>query len=170
MLSGWSWWPTLTNHCRLISGSTTESHRWQWPTECRYSSTFSSKPRDFNSATTSSRTWNRSLPAYLPAASVMLPSSPITVIISRPWRWPISKSTMSWPGVTFSAPVPKSWAMASSPTMGMARPMMGNTACFPTRSRYRGSSGCTATPVSPSMVSGRVVATVMWEVGSSAKG
>ena len=82
MESGCSWDPTLTNHCWVNSGSTTELHRWQRPTECWYSSVFSNNPKLSNSAATSSRAWNRSLPAYFPAASVKLPSKPTTVTIS----------------------------------------------------------------------------------------
>ena len=72
-----------------------------------------------------------------------------------------SKSLKSWAGVILTAPVPFSGSEYSSAMIGMRRPTSGRMACFPTRCRYRSSSGCTATATSPSMVSGRVVATVM---------
>jgi valyl-tRNA synthetase len=40
----------------------------------------------------------------------------------------MSKSTGSWPGVTFSAPVPNSFSMASSVTIGISRRMTGTRA------------------------------------------
>lgn len=46
--------------------------------------------------------------------------------------------------------------------MGISRWVMGNRTVFPTSGRYLSSSGCTATAVSPSMVSGRVVATTRY--------
>jgi hypothetical protein len=45
--------------------------------------------------------------------------------------------------------------------IGMRRPTSGRIAVLPIRSRRRSFSGCTATAVSPSIVSGRVVATTM---------
>ena len=48
-----------------------------------------------------------------------------------------------------------------SATIRSSRPTKGSTAYLPIRSLYRSSSGCTATAVSPSIVSGRVVATTM---------
>lgn len=63
------------------------------------------------------------------------------------------------PGVIFSAPVPNSRSTYSSAMIAMRRPLSGTTASLPTRWRYRSSSGCTATAVSPRIVSGRVVAT-----------
>ena len=170
MLPGWPGPPRLTNHCRLTNGSTTELQRWQCPTEWRWSATFSSRPNCSSSSITFPRAWKRSVPAYFPAAAVRFPSKPITLKTSKPWRSPISKSTGSWAGVTFSAPVPNPRSIASSPTTGMGRSMMGSMAFLPTISLYLSSSGCTATPVSPNMVSGRVVATVTNDCGSSSIG
>ena len=68
------------------------------------------------SSTIRLRVSNRSRPAYLPAAAVILPSKPMTVRMGRPWRLPISKSTGSWPGVTLITPVPNSGSTASSAT------------------------------------------------------
>ena len=45
------------------------------------------------------------------------------------------------------------------PRWGSTAPPRAAAPSCPTRCAYRASSGCTATPVSPSMVSGRVVAT-----------
>ena len=74
---------------------------------------------------------------------------------------PTSKSLKSCAGVILTAPVPFSGSEYSSATIGMRRPTSGRMAYLPTRSRKRSSSGCTATATSPSIVSGRVVATVM---------
>ena len=78
---------------------------------------------------------------------------------SRLWRSPTSKSLGSWAGVILTQPVPKSISTYSSATMGISRFMMGRMQVLPTKSLYRSSLGLTATPVSPIMVSGRVVAT-----------
>ena len=78
---------------------------------------------------------------------------------SRLCRRPTSKSLGSWAGVIFTAPVPKPSSTYSSATMGISRFMMGRMHVLPTRCLNRSSSGFTATPVSPIMVSGRVVAT-----------
>ena len=51
--------------------------------------------------------------------------------------------------------------------MGITRPTIGRRSFFPRSAAARGSLGFTATAVSPSMVSGRVVATVMWPEPSS---
>ena len=62
------------------------------------------------------------------AASVMRPSSPITVISSSPCLRPISKSFGSWPGVILSAPVPNSGSTYSSAMIGSRRPTSGRIA------------------------------------------
>ena len=76
-------------------------------------------------------------------------------------RRPISKSSGSCAGVTLTAPVPNSGSTCGSATTGMRRPDSGSSISRPTRWLYRESSGCTATAVSPSMVSTRVVATTI---------
>ena len=48
--------------------------------------------------------------------------------------------------------------MAASATIGISRPSNGCRTLLPIRSVYRSSPGCTAIPVSPSIVSTRVVA------------
>ena len=78
------------------------------------------------------RVSKRSIPAYLPAAAVILPSNPMTVRMGRPWRLPISKSTGSWPGVTLMTPVPNSGSTASSAT---TRTVMGPLTDWISRSR-----------------------------------
>ena len=65
----------------------------------------------------------------------MRPSKPITDSSSSPWRRPISKSLGSWPGVTLSAPVPKSIFTYSSAMIGTSRSTIGTTAVPPTRWR-----------------------------------
>ena len=45
--------------------------------------------------------------------------------------------------------------------MGISRFTMGSMTVLPTKAALEGSFGETATPVSPSIVSGRVVATTM---------
>ena len=81
------------------------------------------------------------------------------VMLGRPCRRPISKSSGSCAGVTLTAPVPNSGSTCGSATIGIRRPDSGSSTSRPTRWAYRGSSGCTATAVSPSIVSARVVAT-----------
>ena len=53
---------------------------------------------------------------------------------------------------------------------GSLRPTSGRITCCPMAFVYRGSSGWTATAISASIVSGRVVATTKPPVGSSANG
>ncbi len=83
----------------------------------------------------------------------------------RWWRWPTSKSLKSCAGVIFTAPEPSSGSAYSSPTIGMRRPTSGRIDVLADEVLVaRRSSGCTATATSPSMVSGRVVATTMVSV------
>ena len=102
---------------------------------------------------------NRSSPAYLPAAAVILPSKPMTVRTGRWWRFPISKSVGSWPGVTLITPVPNfgSTAVSATTWMEMVPSTEGTSSVLPTYFRYRLSLGWTASAVSPSLVSGRTV-------------
>ena len=116
------------------------------------------RPSSCRARTTAGLASNRSSPSNGPCA-VIRPRSSSTVTDGRPCRRPISKSFGSCAGVTFTAPVPKSGSTSGSATIGMRRPVSGNSTSMPTRCAYRGSSGCTATAVSPSIVSGRVVAT-----------
>ncbi len=51
--------------------------------------------------------------------------------------------------------------------MGISRFTMGSMTVLPTSLDFSGSSGETATPVSPSMVSGLVVATTMYSTPST---
>ena len=79
---------------------------------------------------------------------------------ARLWRWPVSKSLGSWAGVTLTAPVPNLGSTSTASAMiGISRSTNGCLSSLPILAWWRGSSGCTATAVSPSMVSGRVVAT-----------
>ena len=101
------------------------------------------------------------------SASVTLASASSTLGISSPCRLPTLKSLKSCAGVILTAPLPFSGSEYSSATMGMRRPVSGSTTCFPTRCVYRASSGCTATAVSPSIVSGLVVATTICSPAAS---
>ncbi len=97
---------TLTHHCSDRRGSTTVSHREQWPTEWtygRFSATI--RPSARSAATIAGRASNRSIPSNGPCAVIVARPSMI-VRFGRPWRWPISKSFGSWAGVTLTAPVP----------------------------------------------------------------
>ncbi len=55
--------------------------------------------------------------------------------VSSSWSRPISKSVGSWPGVTFSAPVPKSISTRSSPMIGTGRSTSGTTRRAPDQVR-----------------------------------
>ncbi len=79
----------------------------------------------------------------------------------RLWRLPASKSLGSCAGVTFTTPVPNSGSAMSSRMMGISRSISGSWTVW--RHAGRGSArrrALMATAVSPSMVSGRVVATI----------
>ncbi len=102
---------------------------------------------------------NLSVSWNLPDSGFILPSSFITVIKGRSFRDPISKSTGSCAGVTFSAPVPNSTSTASSAITGIRRLVSGKLISLPIFPLNLSSLGLTATAVSPSIVSGLVVAT-----------
>ena len=108
-----------------------------------------------------------------PAASVSsrtTPSASTTTGMASPWRFPTSKSLASCAGVILTAPDPKAGSVEASATTGTRTPVRGSASARPTSAWYRASSGCTATATSPSIVSGRVVATVIPCDGSSASG
>jgi hypothetical protein len=89
-------------------------------------------PSARSAATTFSRASSAVSPSKsAPAAALIRPSSPITEISSRPCSRPMSKSLGSWPGVIFSAPVPKSIFTYSSAMIGNRRPTSGSTAVSP---------------------------------------
>ena len=113
--------PTLTNHCSDSRGSTTVPHRMQCPTECTYGRTSATiRPSSRSAATTAGRASNRSRPSNGPLA-VTRPCSSRIVMLGRPWRRPISKSSGSCAGVTLTAPVPNSGSTCGSATTGMRR-------------------------------------------------
>ena len=91
----------------------------------------------------------------------MWASSVNTFITSKLWRRPTSKSFGSCAGVILTAPVPNSFSTYSSATIGISLFIIGSTTVFPIRWVYLSSSGWTATAVSPSIVSGLVVATII---------
>ena len=73
---------------------------------------------------------------------------------------PISKSFGSCAGVTLIQPVPNSISTNSSPITGISRSVNGKITVLPIKCLNLLSLGCTATAVSPNIVSGRVVATI----------
>ena len=90
------------------------------------------RPSARRAATTAARASSASIPRKASgAASVMRPSSPITVTSSRRWARPMSKSAGSCPGVIFSAPVPNSGSTYSSAMISRRRPTSGRIADSP---------------------------------------
>ena len=81
------------NHCREISGSIRSPERWENGTVCVYclgpgDQALLAQLGDHRSLGLGDRHAHEPLGA----SSVIRPSSPITLIWSRPWRRPISKS------------------------------------------------------------------------------
>ena len=150
----------FTNHCVDNIGSTTASQRWQWPTACTCGFEPRSRPSSARRALTALRASKRSIPANGPPSALTVPFSSKIGIIGRLCRCPVSKSFGSCAGVTFTAPVPNlgSTRIASA-MIGNSRFTNGWRTIFPIFAWWRGSSGWTAMAVSPSIVSGRVVAT-----------
>ena len=148
-----------TYHCLEISGSMISSHLSQCPTECRNDSVSTNKSLDSSSFWMSFLHSNLSVFWNLPASVFILPSLFITVMKGSSFREPISKSMGSCAGVTFSAPVPNSTSTASSAITGITRFVSGKLISLPIFPLNLSSPGFTATPVSPSIVSGLVVAT-----------
>jgi len=104
-----------------------------------------------------------SIPLYFSGISpVIFPFSSITLTISRPCFLPKSKSTGEWAGVTLTAPVPTSISTLSSAITGISLFCIGSNTFFPTYFLYLSSLGFTATALSPSIVSGLVVATIIY--------
>ena len=83
-------------------------------------------------------------------------------IISKLWRFPTSKSLKSCAGVIFTAPEPFSRSEYSSKIIGMGLFKIGKITYLPFKCEYLLSSGLTATAVSPKIVSGLVVAMVIY--------
>ena len=122
------------NHCSEISGSIRSPERCEYGTLWTSCSVRAIRPSARSASTTASRASSTGIPANRsPAASVMRPSSPITVISSSPWARPISKSFGSCPGVIFSAPVPNSGLTYSSAMIFSRRPTSGRIAVSPIR-------------------------------------
>ena len=170
-IAGFANSPALQYHCTVSNGSIGTPDRSPCGTACRCGSTRSKNSSRSISATIALRAANRSIPsneATNPlasetsiSASVTRPSRSSTDGIANECRRPTSKSLKSCAGVIFTAPVPFSGSLYASATIGNRRPVNGCTTIRPTRSANRASSGCTATAVSPSIVSGRVVATTI---------
>jgi len=150
----------LTNHWVESIGSTMVLQRWQCPTACTCALPPRSRPSALIRSFTCRRASTRSRPAKGPPSAVTLPFSSKIEMNASWWRLPHSKSFGSCAGVTLTAPVPNAGSTSTgSPTIGNCRPVKGCLISLPIFARWRGSSGCTATAVSPSIVSGRVVAT-----------
>ena len=125
-----------TYHWSERSGSSTVCERWQRPSGRTWGFAPRSSPCSAMIRFTSWRASKRSLPASGPAASVIRPSGPMTVICSSPWRFPTSKSLKSWAGVTFTAPVPNFGSTRTpSATMGISRSRIGWRTFLPTSAR-----------------------------------
>mmetsp|Transcript_11929 Transcript_11929/g.51181 ORF Transcript_11929/g.51181 Transcript_11929/m.51181 type:complete len:300 (+) Transcript_11929:1732-2631(+) len=153
----------FTHHCGLSMGSMTSFEREHKPSRIGFAALPSYRPSASSASITALRAANRFRPLNLsPPSSLIRPSSVSTLTKSKSCRLPVSKSLGSCAGVIFTAPVPKdmSTSVASQMT-GMRRPLNGCTSILPCACVYRASSGCTATAVSPSIVSGRVVATTI---------
>ena len=111
---------------------------------------------------TASRAALPSIPANGPPTVVTFPPSSNILRNGSEFRLPHSKSFGSCAGVTFTAPVPNFMSTRiASPITGNVRSTIGCRTIRPIAAPYRGSSGWTATAVSPSIVSGRVVATTI---------
>ena len=126
----------LTNHCCDRYGSTTVSHRWQWPTAWRCVLSPRRSPFSASAASTALRAAKRSIPANGPPLSLTAPASVKMLMRSSPWRSPVAKSLGSCAGVTLTAPVPNAGSTRmSSATIGSVRLTNGCTTRRPTRSR-----------------------------------
>ena len=101
---------------------------------------------------------NLSSPQYFPPFSFTFASSVNIFRKGSPVLFATSKSLGSWEGVILTTPVPNSISTYSSATTGISLSINGSITFFPIKSLYLSSLGFTATPVSPSIVSGLVVA------------
>ena len=112
------------------------------------------------SSTTSLRAISRERPTYLSGTFEFIEASSFIIFInSRSCLSPIWKSLGSCAGVTFTQPVPNSGSTNLSVIMGISLRPIGKIIYLPTKCLYLSSFGLTATAVSPSIVSGLVVAT-----------
>ncbi len=120
------------NHWSEISGSIRIPERWECGTSWAYGWVPEMRPSSRRAATTALRASSTGIPRKRSgAASVSRPSSPMTLISSRPWLRPISKSLGSWPGVILRAPVPNSGSTYSSAITSSRRPTSGRIAASP---------------------------------------
>mmetsp|Transcript_6391 Transcript_6391/g.18101 ORF Transcript_6391/g.18101 Transcript_6391/m.18101 type:complete len:212 (-) Transcript_6391:910-1545(-) len=153
----------LTHHWGFRMGSMTSLEREHRPSRMGLSALPLSRPLASRNLVISTRHWNLGIPANCPVPlPLMRPMSSRMLILSSLCLWPVAKSLGSCAGVIFTAPVPKLMSTrTASVMMGIFRPFTGCLTCLPCRWAYLGSSGWTATAVSPSMVSIRVVATTI---------
>ena len=103
---------------------------------------------------------NLSNPSYFPPFEFTCASSVKMFINSSPVLFATSKSLGSCEGVIFTTPVPNSISTYSSATTGISLFINGKITFLPIKCLYLSSFGFTATPVSPNIVSGLVVAII----------
>mmetsp|Transcript_23455 Transcript_23455/g.54523 ORF Transcript_23455/g.54523 Transcript_23455/m.54523 type:complete len:231 (-) Transcript_23455:804-1496(-) len=150
-----------THHCGLRTGSMTSLVREESPSLIPgFGLCPLYRPASFRSLITSYLADHRFIPLYLsPQPALSVPSSFRMLTNSSLCFCPVTKSLGSCAGVILTAPVPKSISTRSASRMiGMRRFVIGWMQNLPWYFLYLSSSGCTATAVSPSIVSGRVVA------------
>ncbi len=111
----------LQNHCSDTIGSTRAPERWQKPTEWCSGCSATIRPSARSWASAASCPCSSENPSHSGFRSRSRPCSSMNSSVSSPWSRPISKSVGSWPGVTFSAPVPKPSSTRSSATIGTGR-------------------------------------------------
>ncbi len=120
-----------TNHCLLINGWITVSHRSQCPTLWVCDSTETSHPSASALATTPALASSIVIPSNSPACSLSVASRLRMFNAGRPVRWAMSKSFGSCAGVTLTAPVPNARSTWESATTGISRLLIGNRTCLP---------------------------------------
>ena len=150
----------FTNHCVDSIGSTTVSQRWQWPTACTCGFEPRSRPSSFRRALTALRAAKRSSPANGPA----LGGDHARLVEDRDHGQVVALAGLEVVGVVGGRHLHRAGAelRVDQDRVGDDRELPVTSGCLsilPIFAWWRGSSGWTATAVSPSIVSGRVVAT-----------
>ena len=151
----------LTNHCVDSIGSTIVSQRWQWPTACTCGLPPRSRPSSLSLALTALRASKRSSPANGPPSALTTP----VVVEDRDDRQLVALAGLEVVGIVRRRHLDRAGAelRVDQDRVGddreLARQRTDAAPSCRSCALWRGSSGCTATAVSPSIVSGRVVAT-----------
>ena len=157
-----------TYHWSISHGSITSFDLSPWGTVWVIVSSFTNKFNDFKVSKIFFLAWNLSKPSKSFVPFSFIDASALKIlIISKLWRLPTSKSLKSWAGVIFTAPEPFSGSEYLSKIIGIGLFKIGRITFLPFKWLYLSSSGLTATAVSPSMVSGLVVAIVIYSLLSS---